>query len=100
MDILEMSISVFIIQLIFIGSRTWNVVAVSEGNLKTVLISGTIIHLAWLGSIAIGVQSMNEVMNNFNWEYIPVIACSLSGGLLGSYIGLRDKINKNKNKNL
>ena len=86
-----MSITVFLVQLIFIGCRTWNVRAVANNDLKVVLISGAFIHLSWLASIAIGAVSMNEVISNFNWKYLPVILCSLVGGLIGSYIGLKGK---------
>ena len=82
---------IFITQLIFIGARTWNVQAISENNLKKVLLSGAVVHLAWLISITIGVVSMKEILTNFRWEYLPIIVGSLSGGLIGSWIGLKQK---------
>jgi len=85
-------IVVFITQLIFIGSRTINVKAIAERNMKKALLSGAVIHLAWLVSISIGVVSINSVMKEFDWQYIPVILCSLSGGLLGTYWGLKEKM--------
>ena len=85
-------IVVFITQLIFIGSRTINVKAIAERNMKKALLSGAVIHLAWLVSISIGVVSINSVMKEFDWRYIPVILCSLSGGLLGTYWGLKEKM--------
>ena len=91
MDVTKYSIIVFLTQLIFIGCRTWNVKAIASKNLAGVLISGAFVHLAWLVSIAIGSVSMHEIMTNFKWEYVPIVACSLAGGLLGSYIGLKEK---------
>lgn len=92
--ILKLTITVFLTQLIFIGCRTWNVRAVSKGNLKHVLLSGAIVHISWLASIAIGAVSMNEIITNFDWQYLPVIIGSLSGGLIGSWIGLKERRNK------
>lgn len=89
--ILKYSIIIFLVQLIFIGCRTWNVRAIANNNLFQVLLSGTFVHLSWLVSIAIGSVSMMEVMENFEWKYIPIILCSLSGGLIGSWIGLKAK---------
>jgi|DEB0MinimDraft_10_1074344.scaffolds.fasta_scaffold24131_3 Na+/citrate or Na+/malate symporter len=92
--ILRYSIIVFATQLIFIGCRTWNVKAISQGNINQVLISGTFVHLSWLVSIAIGAVSMNEIISNFEWSYIPVVICSLTGGLIGSYISMTSGKNK------
>jgi hypothetical protein len=92
--ILELSIAVFITQLIFIGCRTWNVRAIANKDIKQVLLSGAIVHISWLVGITIGTVSMTKIMSDFQWQYIPIIIASLSGGLLGSYIGLKDKIKK------
>ena len=89
--ILQYSIIVFVTQLIFIGCRTWNVKAIASDNIPQVLISGTFVHLSWLVSIAIGAISMYEIITNFEWSYLPIIACSLIGGLIGSYISMRSK---------
>jgi len=83
------SITVFLTQLIFIGCRTWNVQAISKGNIAHVLISGAVVHLSWLVSIAIGAVSMFEIVSNFEWQYIPVVLSSLAGGLIGSYIAMK-----------
>ena len=83
------SITVFITQLIFIGCRTWNVQAIAKGSIPQVLISGAIVHLSWLVSIAIGAVSMFEIVSNFEWAYLPVVAASLLGGLIGSYIAMK-----------
>lgn len=93
--ILKLSIAVFITQLIFIGCRTWNVRAIAKKDLPQVLLSGAVVHISWLIGITIGTVSMIEIMNNFDWKYIPVVVCSLSGGLLGSWLGLKESF-KNK----
>ena len=89
--ILKYSIIIFVTQLIFIGCRTWNVKAISKQNIPQVLLSGTFVHLSWLISIAIGAVSMHEIITNFKWQYIPIILCSLSGGLIGSYLSMKSK---------
>lgn len=92
--ILKYSIIVFLTQLIFIGCRTWNVKAIAKNNLLHVLLSGAVVHISWLVSIAIGAVSMAEIVSDFNWSYLPVVICSLSGGLIGSYLGLKEKKKK------
>ena len=89
--ILEYSLAVFFSQLIFIGCRVWNIKAIAASNIPQVLISGAIIHIAWLVGIAIGVTSVHQIMSDFEWEYLPVVISSLSGGLLGSYITMKYK---------
>jgi len=94
LDILKLSVTVFIVQLVFIGFRTLNIRAVAEKNIVKVLYTGAIIHLSWLVGIAIGATTMHEIMMDFRWEYLPIIICSLAGGLIGSYMGLVNKIKK------
>lgn len=89
--ILKYSIIVFITQIVFIGCRTWNVRAIANNNLVEVLISGALVHLAWLVSIAIGAISMNAIIQNFQWSYLPIIICSTIGGMIGSWVGLKQK---------
>ena len=89
--ILQYSIIIFITQLVFIGSRTLNVKAISKGNMAMALISGGVVHISWLVSIALGSVSMYEIINNYRWDYWPIVLCSLSGGLIGTYIGLKEK---------
>ena len=84
-------IVVFITQFIFIGCRTWNVAAIAEKNIPAVIISGAFIHIAWLVSIAIGAVSMNELISNFDLNFLPVVFCSLTGGVLSSYIVMKYK---------
>jgi len=87
--IIKYSIIVFITQLIFIGTRTWNVKAVSNNKVTQVLLSGAIIHIAWLIATSTGVASMHKIITEMDWQYLPVVFCSLSGGLLGSYISMK-----------
>ncbi len=89
--IVQYSIVVFFTQLIFIGCRTWNVKAIAAKQIPQVLISGALVHVAWLVSIAIGAVSMHEIISNFDWIYLPVVLCSLTGGLIGSYISMKQK---------
>jgi uncharacterized membrane protein len=89
--ILKYTIIVFITQLVFIGCRTWNIIAISKKDIPAVLVSGTFVHLSWLVSIAIGAVSMNEILVNFEWKYLPVVLASLSGGLIGSYMSMKSK---------
>lgn len=91
-NILIDTVIVFITQIIFIGSRTLNVKAIAERNINKALWTGAVIHIAWLVSISIGVVSINSIMKEFNWQYIPVVLGSLSGGLLGTYWGLKEKM--------
>lgn len=89
--IIKLSIIVFVTQLIFIGCRTWNVKAIAAKNITQVLLSGIFVHLAWLISIAIGAVSMNEIITSFKWEHLPIVICSMAGGLIGSYISMKNK---------
>lgn len=91
MTTLQSAIIVFVTQLIFIGCRTWNVKAIAKQDIWQVLISGLFVHLSWLVSIAIGAISMNEIISNFELSHLPVVICSLLGGLLGSYISMKVK---------
>lgn len=90
-QILEYSVIVFVTQLIFIGCRTWNVKAIAAHSTTQVLLSGAVVHVTWLIGIAIGAVSMNEIISNFEWKYLPIVASSLSGGLIGSYITMKIK---------
>lgn len=89
--IVKYTIIVFFTQVIFIACRTWNVKAISRGDLAQVLLSGAFVHLSWLVSIAIGAISMNEIIQHFEWKYLPIICASLIGGLIGSYISIKEK---------
>lgn len=91
MMVIQYAVIVFFTQLIFIGCRTWNVRAIARDNIPAALISGGIVHLSWLVSIAIGAVSMNEIISNFRLEYLPVVLCSLSGGLIGTYAAMKNK---------
>jgi uncharacterized membrane protein len=89
--IVKYSIIIFITQLLFIACRTWNVRAIATNDISGALLSGGLVHITWLVSIAIGAVSMHEILSNFRWEYLPVVICSMVGGLVGTYIGLTER---------
>jgi len=89
--ILYYSIIIFITQLVFIGFRTLNVKCISNNDIKGALLTGAVVHITWLISIAIGAISMNEILTNFKFEYIPIVLCSLVGGLIGTFLALKRK---------
>lgn len=91
MDILLHSAFVFLSQLIFICCRTWNVKAIADNKISQVLLSGCIIHIAWLISIALGSFSVYKIVGDFQMKYIPVVFFSMSGGLLGSWLAMKFK---------
>ena len=95
-SITVMTVTVFINQLIFIWARTWNVKMIAANNMKAVLVSGAVVHIAWLIGITIGVVSFSEILQNFELRYLPVIFGSLTGGILGSYFGLLEKMKYRK----
>ena len=75
---------IFLSQIGFLFSRTLNVIYTAEQNIKASLISGVFVHLTSLISIAIGVKSIMYL------DFF-VILCSIGGGLLGTYYGLKIK---------
>lgn len=91
MSILYYSVIVFVTQLIFIGFRTWNVKAIAEKNMMQAMVSGAVVHIAWLVSISIGAISMHQIMTQFDFQYVPVVCSSLIGGLIGTYLALKEK---------
>lgn len=94
MDIIIQCIIVFFTQFAFVWLRTLNVRAVALHNIPAVVITGGFVHLTWLVGIAIGANSMYKIMNDFRLEYLPIILCSLVGGILGSILGMKQKRNK------
>jgi len=91
MSVFQLTAIMFINNIIFIGFRTINIKAIAEKNINMALFSGAIIHWSWLISIAIGATSMYEIINDFKFEYIPIVMASTIGGLIGTYIGLYKK---------
>lgn len=91
--IFELSVIVFFSQLFFIGFRTLNVKAVATKNIKGALITGAFVHLSWLVSVSVGATSTYEIVAQQQWQYWPVIACSLSGGLIGTFVAMKYKHN-------
>lgn len=100
-------IILFVTQVVFIWARTVNVKAVAEGDLVKALISGAVVHWAWLVSIAIGAISMSAIIDSIVeavfgssrgtditiYHYLAVLA-STAGGLTGTAVGMREKRKK------
>ena len=89
---LELCVVVFFMQILFILFRTLNVVYTAELNHVGSMLTGSMVHICWLVTITIGVKS---VMYMDVW----VILCSLTGGLSGTYVGIKMKKYLNKRKN-
>lgn len=87
----------FFSQLAFLWARTYNVYATATLQVRKVLISGFIISLLWLISIAIGANGAYKLVVEQDWDYIPIVICLVVGSSVGSYIGLMKKIKREKN---
>ena len=72
---------VFGVQICFVFFRTLNVIYTAEKRTLGALLTGIAVHLSWLLTVSIGVKSV--MMLDFE-----IIAFSLSGGLLGTYLGI------------
>lgn len=72
-------------QFTFIYYRTVNVNANIEKNRWKLFWSGTIVHITWLLSTAIGVNAI--IKGNYT-----LVLFSLLSGLLGADMGLREKL--------
>ena len=90
-EVIEYSVVVFLTQIVFLWSRTWNVKAIARNEVNQAMISGAIVHITWLLSISLGVTSVNEIIRNFDITYLPVVVFSLVGGLLGTYWSMKSK---------
>ena len=55
MSIIAMSVAIFILQLVFVWLRTLNIQYIANKDLTRTLISGTVIHILWLLTVAIGI---------------------------------------------
>lgn len=78
------AIVVLITQIIFIYCRTLNVIYVSEKKVLLSILTGNLIGIAWLVSIAVGA---NAIMT-LQWQ--PILA-HLTGGTLGTYWGFKTR---------
>ena len=84
------SLLIFVIQVFFLWARTWNIRSIAKGDIAGALISTAIINLSWLMNVAIGGVGMTKIVNGDMTGVLPVL-CSLAGGLIGTYIGLKQK---------
>jgi len=86
-------------QIVFIYLRTINVIYTAEKNLIPAIVSGAGIGVAWLVSMAIGIESVMK------GEILPIISFII-GGALGTYWGIklepkkRNKCDKNIGESL
>lgn len=78
-------ILVFLTQIVFIYFRTINVQHVAHGEVWKSLLSGSMVNVSWLVSIALGVTGIQH------GDY-GIILVSLSGGLIGTLYGMRKHI--------
>ena len=78
----------FVTQVAFIWTRTLNVRAVSDGNIPSALLSGGFVHITWLISVSLSTYSVASLIKYWDWSYLPVPIASLTGGLIGTYIGM------------
>lgn len=90
-QVIHHSVLMFATQLVFIGCRTWNVKAIAQGNMVKTLLSGAVINISWLVSMGLGGVSMFHIINDFHWQYVPIVAACVLGGTAGAYIGMKEK---------
>ena len=91
-DTVTLCIIIFMTQLGFIFSRTMNVIYTAEHNTIGAMITGATTHVTWLISIGIGAKSVMYLD-------IPVMICSLIGGLIGTNYAIKLKIKLNEKNN-
>jgi hypothetical protein len=82
------AIVVFISNVLFMFLRTWNINSIAKRNIKMVLISGGLIHITWLFSTALAVGSAHAFFETGELKYLPIVLTSLTGSLLGTYLGI------------
>jgi hypothetical protein len=91
MSITTLTLLVFLNQLIFIGLRTYNVRTIADNKITASMITGFFIHLAWLLGISIGANAGIKILDG-QWEYLPVVLASSIGGLLGTFLAMKQNI--------
>ncbi len=90
-EIITHTTIVFITQVIFIGSRTWNVKSIAGNNVFMVVLSGCVVNISWMITTGLSTISMYSCIQNFDWQYIPIIAASVIGGAVGGFVGMKSK---------
>lgn len=78
---------VFVSYFCFIYLRTSNVIHTTERNIIGSLVSGGLVHIAHLIATGLGI---NAILSDLT-VYYPVLIGSLTGGLLGTYVGIKTK---------
>jgi hypothetical protein len=71
---------VLVTQFLFVMFRTLNVIHTSERNILKAVITGNVIGILWLLSIAIGADAVMSM----TWQ--PILAY-LIGGTIGTFVG-------------
>lgn len=89
--IIKYTIIVFITQFLFVAMRTLNIKLIASGNVVGTVLTGVLLHSAWLFSVGIGVVSVMEIVQHWDLKYLPVIIASTVGGAVGNYVGLLKK---------
>jgi zinc transporter ZupT len=88
MDLLDnpwvAGVIVFVTQIIFLYFRTLNVIYNAQRDIIRTIVTGNIIGITWLISIAIG----TEAIMTLQWQ--PILGYFL-GGTAGTYFGLKRK---------
>lgn len=82
---------VLITQTIFLWSRTLNIVAISKLQVWRSIWTGIVIGLSWMVAIAIGVDAL------WTGTIQPIIA-HIIGGVIGTWITLRQERKKHKQR--
>lgn len=91
MDIWKLCLLLFFSQLLFVYARTSNVRQISKGNMQGSMLSGAFLHIVWLITIGAGGASAIKVLFEGDLQYLWAVAFSLSGGLFGTYLALKNK---------
>lgn len=81
---MEMGLIVLFTQIIFLWLRTLNIKYTSSGNILGAILSGNGIGLMWMIGIAVGANAMME------GQIFPILM-HLTGGTIGTYLGMRKK---------
>jgi len=77
---------VFSSQLIFVFSRTLNVIYTAEHHIIGSILTGVVVNLSWLVSVTLGINSVVHIDTNY-WVIITFVIA----GIVGTHEGIRIK---------